>query len=275
LWLRATSSGTCASVLLKPAGVRADLVCIVTSKPDFPWRRLGELLIERDLIDGRTLEDALEVQAASGGRLGEVLVNRGALEASDLIAALAEQHGLHVRVERRHPGASDPTSASPPWWQPLGQILVERGSLGRDALRAAIAEQRRTGRRLGSILVDHGHVSADEVVEALVQQHGLEPHALVTASTAEPDSGPAYEVAGADGDALFRTAGFLDATDFAFELLDADRPARLDIFRIHGSEREQVWSYTEERAAEAAAAQRDALEIYGFDVTRWTGPARR
>jgi hypothetical protein len=275
LRLRATSSRTSASVLLKPAGVRADLVCIVTSKPDFPWRRLGELLIERDLIDERALEDALDVQADRGGRLGEVLVSRGALKASDLITALAEQHGLDVRVERRETDTSEPTPVSPPWWQPLGQILVERGSLGRDALRAAIDEQRRTGHRLGSILVDQGHVSADEVVEALVQQHGLEPHALVAAATAEPDSGPAYEVAGPDGDALFRTAGFLDATDFAFELLDADRPARLDIFRIHGSEREHVWSYTDERAAEAAAAPRDALGIYGFDVTRWTGPTRR
>jgi hypothetical protein len=247
----------------------------VTSKPDFPWRRLGELLIERDLIDHRSLEDALEAQEETSGRLGEILVSRGALKASDLIAALAEQHGLDVRVEPRAVDASGPTPVSPPWWQPLGQILVERGSLGRDALQAAIAEQRRTGRRLGSILVDHGHVSADEVVEALVQQHGLEPHALVAASTAEPDSGPAYEVAGLDGGALFRTAGFLDATDFAFELLEAERPPRVDIFRIDGSTRELVWSYTEERAAEAAAAPRDALGIYGFDVNRWTGPTRR
>jgi hypothetical protein len=259
---------------LKPRAVAADLVGIVTRKPDFPWRRLGELLIERDLIDERKLEDALDVQATTGRRLGEILVSRGALKAPELIAALAQQHGLDVRVERRDPDAVSPPFPSAVPWQPLGRILVERGSLGREALRSAIAEQRRTGGRLGSILVDQGHVSAVELVEALVEQHGLEAHALVAAATAGPASEAAYDVVGADGDTLFRTAGFLDATDFAFELLEAERPARLEIFRVDGDEREQVWSYTEERAAAVAAAPRDTLGIYGFDVTRWTGPPR-
>jgi hypothetical protein len=259
---------------LKAGASPADLVEIVTRKPDFPWRRLGELLIEHDLIDEHALEEALAVQAASGRRLGEFLVSGGALAAHDLIAALAEQYGLEVRVEQRPTQSADSPSAGLAPWQPLGRILVERGSLGRAALQTAIAEQRRTGGRLGSILVDGGHVSAIEVVEALVEQHGLEPHSLVAASTAEPGAEAAYEVVAGDGVAQFRTAGFLDATDFAFELLAADGPPRIEIFRVDGDEREQVWSYTEERAAAVAAAPRDALSIYGFDVTRWTGPPR-
>ena len=251
------------------------LVRIVTRKPDFPWHRLGELLLERGLVDERELDEAIAVQAASGRRLGEILVTRGALAAPDLIAALAEQHGLDVRVEERTPGADRSPTRPAAGWQPLGRILVERGSLGRAALRTAVAEQRRTGARLGSILVDGGHVSAVELVEALVHQHGLEPHALVAAAPAETGSAAAYEVVDGDARALFRTAGFLDATDFAFELLEADGPPRLEIYRVEGAEREQVWSYSEERAAAAAAAPRDSLGIYGFDVTRWTDPLRR
>jgi len=247
---------------------------IVTSTPDFPWHRLGELLLERGLVDERELDGALAVQSSSGRRLGEILVTRGSLAAPDLIAVLAEQHGLDVRVEERVPSPADSPARPPAGWQPLGRILVERGSLGRDALRTAVAEQRRTGARLGSILVDGGHVSALELVEALVQQHGLEPHALVAAAPAETGSTAGYEVVDGDGRALFCTAGFLDATDFAFELLEADGPPSLEIHRVEGVEREQVWSYTEERAEAVATAPRTTLGIYGFDVTRWTGPLR-
>jgi len=256
---------------LKLGRLRAELVPIVTRAQEFPWRPLGELLLERRLVDEHELEEALAVQEATGERLGEILVARGALAAPALIAVLAGQYGLEVRVGALS-GATVPSQSE---WKPLGRILVERGSLGRAALRVAIDEQRRTGRRLGSILVDGGHVSPIELVEALVQQHGLDPHSLEAASTLEPSSEPGYEVVDATGRALFRIDGFLEATDFAFELLESDEPASLRIFRVGDGEREEVWSYDAEQAAEAAAAPRESLAIYGFDVTRWTGPPRR
>jgi hypothetical protein len=229
------------------------------------------LLIERGLVDAEDLERALAVQAETGRRLGEILVTGGALPSAELIAALAEQYGLEVRV-----GALVGTpSTLVDEWKPLGRILVDRGSLGRAALNAAVEEQRRTGNQLGSILVDGGHVSPIELVEALVQQHGLQPHSLVAVATAALSDEPGYHVVDGTGRTLFRTDGFLEATDFAFELLSTDEPKALAIVRVSGDEREGVWSYTEERAAEAAAASRDPLEIYGFDVARWTGPPRR
>jgi hypothetical protein len=243
----------------------------VTRIPDFPWRRLGELLIERGLVDADDLEEALAIQAATGRRLGEILVTHGALTSAELIAALAEQYGLEVRVGALAGAAMTAHDE----WQPLGRILVERGSLGRAALNAAVEEQRRTGRQLGSILVDGGHVSPIELVEALVQQHGLQPHSLVAVATTPLSDEPGYHVVDGAGRALFRTDGFLEATDFAFELLETDEREAVAIVRVSGDEREEVWSYTEERAAEAAAARRDPLEIYGFDVARWTGPPRR
>jgi PAS domain-containing protein len=247
----------------------------VTKSSDFPWRRLGELLIERDLVDERELEDALSVQAATGRRLGEILVTQGALAEPELIAALAEQYGLDVQVAPQTKRTDDPADSAPADWQPLGRILVERGSLGRETLRAAIAEQQKTGGRLGTILVDGGHVSAIELVEALAEQHGLAPPSLLDAALADLGPEPAYLVIDGDGGILFRTDAFLDATDFAFELLEGKAPPRLEIVRIEDGRREQVWSYAEEQAAAVAAAPRDSLEIYGFDVTRWTGPPRR
>jgi hypothetical protein len=244
---------------------------IVTRKPDFPWRRLGELLLERDLVDAADLESALAVQASTGRRLGEILVTRGALSAQELIGALADQHGLQARVGPLS-GTRDQALRE---WQPLGRILVERGSLGRATLKTVLLEQRRTGRRLGSILVDGGHVTAVELVEALVEQHGLAPHEVVATTAAPPSAEPGYEVVAGDGPPVFRTDGFLDATDFAFELLETDEPDAIRIYRVDGENREEIWSYTAERAAETAAAARRSVEIYGFDVARWTDPTRR
>ncbi|HEX6701488.1 MAG TPA: hypothetical protein VF101_12235 [Gaiellaceae bacterium] len=245
----------------------------MTRNAAFPWRRLGELLIERDLIDGRDLEDALAEQEASGRRLGEILVTQGALAASDLIGVLAEQYGLDVQVQATPTDPSGPEASSE--WKPLGRILVERGSLGKEALRSAIAEQRRTGGRLGALLVDGGHVSPVELVEALAEQHGLASPSLVAAARADAGTEPAYLVLDGSGRELFRTDGFLDATDFAFEVLETDALPRLEIVRVGDGPREQVWSYAQDEAEAVATAPRDSLEIYGFDVTRWTGPPRR
>lgn len=64
-----------------------------------PWRPLGTLLVARRLLTEEQLEAALEEQAVSGGRLGEILVERGYIPHSTLSLALAEQYGIHPSVE--------------------------------------------------------------------------------------------------------------------------------------------------------------------------------
>ncbi len=64
------------------------------------WKPLGTLLVEKGFISDVQLKQALALQRDGGGFLGEVLVDRGWLTASDLVLALAAQLGLDFDVKR-------------------------------------------------------------------------------------------------------------------------------------------------------------------------------
>ena len=66
------------------------------SAPVFSEQRLGEILVQRGVIDASVLEQALAIQAERGGRLGEVMTGQGLIPERELIAALGEQ--LHLEV---------------------------------------------------------------------------------------------------------------------------------------------------------------------------------
>jgi type IV pilus assembly protein PilB len=70
--------------------------------------RLGDLLVDGNLITTEQLDAALIKQAESGGKLGEVLVGMGALDARALADALAAVLGLEVLNLRRE--NVDPTA---------------------------------------------------------------------------------------------------------------------------------------------------------------------
>lgn len=61
-----------------------------------PGRRLGELLRESGALSERELIGALEEQAGSGWKLGEILVAYGVVPAATLTAALARQLGFET-----------------------------------------------------------------------------------------------------------------------------------------------------------------------------------
>jgi hypothetical protein len=73
-------------------------------------------------------------------------------------------------------------------WRPLGRLLVEQGLLDEAQLEAALSEQRRSGRRLGEILIARRHLSGAELMQALAAQHGLE---VEFAAEEEPQLGAA------------------------------------------------------------------------------------
>ena len=56
--------------------------------------RLGEMLIERGKIEADDLERALELQRERGDKLGKILVDMGLIAQRDLLAALSDQLGL-------------------------------------------------------------------------------------------------------------------------------------------------------------------------------------
>ena len=68
--------------------------------------RLGELLLQRELISQDDLAAALVRQEESGVRIGAALVELGALDEKSLVLALAQQRGIEVVDLRRE--APDP-----------------------------------------------------------------------------------------------------------------------------------------------------------------------
>ena len=69
----------------------------------------------------------------------------------------------------------------------LGSILLEREVITEDQLNAAIEQQRRTGRRIGQVLIDLGATTQDAVLGALSVQLGM-PGMRVNAYTVDTDA---------------------------------------------------------------------------------------
>ena len=251
----------------------------------FPWRPLGELLVEHKLVVESELEAALDEQRRTGRKLGELLVTQGAVTGSQLTRVLVEQAGLRLEAPEAaveasgEPSASAAGEAAP--WRPLGRVLVERGELAPADLEEALEVQRASGRRLGEILVERGYVTTQALVSAVIDQHGLadvSPGTTVATTQLATASEETYQVEDHASEeevkVVFRTGAFLDAVDFAFEYLEAESPERLRIFRVLGRKREEVWAYDPEptAAAEKEKPPRDLLSVYGYDVMRWGAP---
>ena len=66
-------------------------------------KRIGELLIERGKLDAPSLERALRMQQDSGGKLGTMLVTLGLVAQRDVTEALAAQLGLPVLDAASYP----------------------------------------------------------------------------------------------------------------------------------------------------------------------------
>lgn len=235
----------------------------------YPWRRLGELLIERGLLDPYDLEVALAHQRLTGALLGEVLVARGLVSPVDLAAALAALNG--VAVEPR-PGSGSGartkggTSGHPQTgWKPLGRLLVEKGLITESGLQRALVEQRRRGGMLGEILVRRGYVSAQDLAATLAEQHGLgvAPADLVDAPSQPPAARQEvyelHESAGERGQPVHVSESFLEATDVAFDILAERDPEALEIVKVTPEGRETVWRYSRQTAATESACAPERL----------------
>lgn len=52
----------------------------------------------------------------------------------------------------------------------LGDLLVQHGAITNAQLEVALAKQRESGRKLGQVLIDEGHVTEDQVLQTLSEQ---------------------------------------------------------------------------------------------------------
>ena len=260
---------------------------------DFPWRPLGALLADKGLLTRGDLEQALGEQRRSGRLLGQILVERGYLTALSLAQALAEQHGVELEatdtwgartggkpsVQAEHRGGA---------WRPLGALLVEKGFVSGAELDEALRDQEQKGRRLGEILVERGYLSGAALALALAEQHGLDLGSedeldthLRTAIRPTTPGEPryrvhevAYEPTYRVGPLLYETTNFLEAADFACELVERRNPEALEIQKSEGHASETVWTYSQSRAAAEASSRKNLVQTFGFDPMRWDARGR-
>src|SRR5438552_13689048 len=126
--------------------------------------RLGEMLLERHLIEREDLERALELQKERGDKLGKILVDLGFIALRDVLAALSDQLGVplvtpdgpppaapeidglsarFLRQCRFYPIAMDDSTLTIAMADPLGfeTISAVRGFCGLKIKTALAAEQ--------------------------------------------------------------------------------------------------------------------------------------
>jgi hypothetical protein len=259
---------------------------------EFPWRQLGELLVDQQLLTEDELEQALQEQARSGRLLGQIVVDRGYLSAFSLARVLSEQHGVQVRSEEEPepatvtlaladpPEFGEPAPAPETTLRPLGGLLIDKGLLTAEQLIQALDEQRESHGRLGEILVSRGLLSGTQLAQVLAEQHGveLEPsdreyETAVMPTTAQEPMYKIFEVGFEPGfqrrTSVYESPSFLEAADFAFEYVERHDPEALEIHRTHGAGQETVWNYSASRAAAATIAKKSLVDTFGFDPTKW------
>jgi hypothetical protein len=262
---------------------------------EFPWRQLGELLLDEELLTEDELEQALLEQARSGRLLGQILVSNGYLSAFSLARVLSDQHGVQLRVagdsEPEAPtpalalvdppelGATEaPQPESQTHWRPLGKLLLAKGFLNESQLEEALCEQREGHARLGEILVSRGLLSGTQLAQTLAEQQGvdLDPTGLETVVKPSQHEEPMYKLFEVHFEpgfqrrtSVYESPSFLEAADYAFEFIDEHDPAAIEIHRTHGAAQETVWNYSASRAAAADMARKSLVETFGFDPTRW------
>ena len=159
---------------LNPGGSDADRAGVEAAH--IPWRPLGQLLVDEGLLTPEQLEEALDNQATTGRRLGEIAVEFGFVSHMALSRVLSAQYGVELKsetgfgtglraeLERRHDheprAARRPTSSSrlPPL-----ELAPPPPSAHAD-VRLADLEQELEALRQTS---EYGHEEAARLSEAL------------------------------------------------------------------------------------------------------------
>lgn len=113
--------------------------------------KVGELLLRQGLIDEDQLEHAINEQKRTGLRLGKILVRLGMVSEEQLTGTLGQQ--VQSRERKK-----------------IGELLVERGHISEEQRDRALEEQKKTGLRLGRILMQLGYMTEDRLIEILSTQ---------------------------------------------------------------------------------------------------------
>ncbi|MFC1708515.1 hypothetical protein ACFL2J_00445 [Candidatus Omnitrophota bacterium] len=114
-------------------------------------KKLGEILIEGNLVTEQQLLAALSIQRDSKKPLGEVLIEQGYIPREELEAVLAKQYGSK-----------------------LGEILIASKAINFNQLQQALDVQKTKRLALGSIFIELGLISEEALSKAQAKQYNLE-----------------------------------------------------------------------------------------------------
>jgi type II secretory ATPase GspE/PulE/Tfp pilus assembly ATPase PilB-like protein len=112
--------------------------------------KIGELLVQEGVVTPEQIEQALMVQKTRhpAPPLGEVCIELGFFSPATLNKILSKHH---ERI-------------------PLGEMLVHLGLVSQEQINAALEIQRATKKKLGTILVEQGHLTTNALVGVLYKQ---------------------------------------------------------------------------------------------------------
>lgn len=137
----------------------------------FQRRLLGEILIELGVITEVQLRHALDDPRMKSGdvKIGDLLVQKGLINSSQLFEALelqvARRGGLDGHRERFDKNSEFVQRSL------IGEILLEMKIIQEPDLRVALAEQRsQPGQKLGKILLRMGVLDSETLLQALEAQ---------------------------------------------------------------------------------------------------------
>lgn len=119
----------------------------------------GEQLVKQNLITQEELAEARAHEARSGVPWYKQFVQSGRVSFGALEDVLRYEFHLPSTKSKQ---------------QQLGDTLVEMKAITAQQLKAALAEQKRSGRLLGSVLLEHEYVTEEAIARALSRQQGLE-----------------------------------------------------------------------------------------------------
>src|SRR6476660_6285876 len=98
-------------------------------------RRLGDIVVERNMVTPQTPEQALEEQRVNGGKLGETLVELGFIQRDELAGAISEQWDDVLRLR------GGESTAPKPELIPAASPAATSGSSGASASELALRER--------------------------------------------------------------------------------------------------------------------------------------
>jgi type IV pilus assembly protein PilB len=113
--------------------------------------QIGQLLVQRGFIDADQLAHAIGEQKRTGLHISKILIRLGFISESKLSSILGEQL---VTSERKR----------------IGELLVEKKYITVEQRDKALEEQKKTGLRLGKILMQLGFMTEERLIEILSAQ---------------------------------------------------------------------------------------------------------